>query len=134
MRLRFAAILIVAGLITISCGGITDPSQNTVQTFSGTFSSTAPSGQAFTAAAGGELTVKLTALSPVSSSPVGIAWVYQNSDGTCSQNSLFQNQFSQLNVPAISGAQITKGSYCIVVYDVVGFTTPETYTMTVSHP
>ncbi|HEY1912333.1 MAG TPA: hypothetical protein VGG73_15525 [Vicinamibacterales bacterium] len=134
MRLRFAAILIVAGLITISCGGITDPSQNTVQTFSGTFSSASPSGQAFTAAAGGELTVKLTALAPVSSSYVGVAWVYQNSDGSCSTNSLFSNQFSQLNVPAISGAQISKGAYCIVVYDVVGFTTPETYTMTVSHP
>ncbi len=134
MRLRFAAALVVAGLITISCGGIVDPSQNTIQTFSGTFSNGAPSGQAFTAANGGELTVKLVALAPVSSTYVGIAWVYANSDGSCSNNSLFSNQFSQLNVPAISGAQIVKGSYCIVVYDVVGSSTPENYTMTVSHP
>lgn len=97
MRARFAAILIAAGLITVSCGGITDPSQNQVETRSGSFAPGGSSAQAFTAANGGELTVKLTALSPISSSYVGIGWVYQNSDSSCSQNALYTNQFSQLN-------------------------------------
>jgi hypothetical protein len=46
---------------------------------------------------------------------------------------LQQNQFAQLNVPAIAGP-INQGRYCLMVYDVGAFTTTETYTITISHP
>src|SRR5712691_1309191 len=105
MRARFAAAfaLALAGALTIACGGIVSPSQNTVETFSGTI----PPGDAhpFSASKTGEIQVKLTALAPVSSTFVGMI-----------------------------SAQVISGRYCLVVYDYIGFTAPETYTVTVSHP
>jgi hypothetical protein len=136
MRARFAAAIAVAGLIMMSCGGIVDPSQNQVETFSGTIAAGGggQSAKAFTAAKGGELTVKITALSPITQTFIGVAWTQGASDGSCGGSVLFSTNFAQLNVPAISGANIIAGKYCIVVYDVGAFLAPETYTITVSHP
>jgi hypothetical protein len=137
MRVRFAALLAAAGLMTISCGGITDPSQNNVQTFSGAYAPGSYSaGFAFNAANGGELTVRITALAPSTTTYVGLLWSQAGSDGGCTSpgGALFQTNFAQLNVPAITGAQIVAGNYCIFAYDSVGLTTTETFTMTVSHP
>ena len=137
MRVRFAAVLLAAGLMTISCGGITDPSQNNVQTASGAFP---PGGQsagiAFTAANGGELTVRITALAPNSQTYVGLYWLQDASGGACTSygGNLFQTSFAQINVPVITGAQIVKGQYCIVLYDSVGLASAETFTVTISHP
>ncbi len=135
MRARFAAAfaLALAGALTIACGGIVSPSQNTVETFSGTI----PPGDAhpFSASKTGEIQVKLTALAPVSSTFVGMIWAQAGSDGGCKTSIggiLFQT-IAQLNVQAIS-TQIISGRYCLVVYDYIGFTAPETYTVTVSHP
>ena len=132
MRARFAAALAVAGAIT-ACGGIVTPSQNTVETFSGTI----PPGGAhgFSASKTGEIQVKLTALSPVSSTFVGLVWAQAGGDGGCTSTVggiLFQTA-AQLNVQAIS-TQILSGRYCLIVYDVIGFTATENYTVTVSHP
>jgi hypothetical protein len=139
MRVRFAAALAVAGLITMSCGGIVDPSQNKVDTFSGAFApgSFDPVGHKFTSSAGGELTVRMTALAPISSSFVGLIWAQTSSDGNCNQSNMgptLAQVNAQLNVPAISGQQIVSGTYCIFVYDPVGYPGAETYSMTVSHP
>jgi len=135
MRARFAAAfaLALAGALTIACGGIVSPSQNTVETFSGTI----PPGGAhpFSASKTGEIQVKLTALAPVSSTFVGLVWAQAASDGGCTASVggiLFQT-VAQLNVQAIS-TQIISGRYCLIVYDYIGFTAPETYTVTVSHP
>ena len=134
MRARFAAafVLALAGALTIACGGIVSPSQNTVDTFSGTI----PPGGAhpFSASKTGEIQVKLTALAPVSSTFVGMIWAQAGSDGGCTSvgGILFQT-IAQLNVQAIS-TQIISGRYCLVVYDYIGFTAPETYSVTVSHP
>jgi hypothetical protein len=137
MRARFAAVLLAAGLMTISCGGITDPSNNSVQTSSGAF---APGGQSagipFTASNGGELTVRITALAPNAQTYVGIYWLQDASGGACSSYGglLYQSQFAQVNVPAITGSQINKGQYCIVLYDSVGLSQTETFTIQISHP
>jgi hypothetical protein len=139
MRVRFAAALAVAGLISMSCGGITDPSNNTVDTFTGAFSpgSFDPSGHKFVAANGGELTVEITALAPIISSYVGLIWAQTSSDGNCNPLNMgptLAQVNAQLNVPAISGAQIVSGTYCIFVYDAAGLPGTETYTVRVSHP
>ena len=135
MRARFAAVLVLAlaGAMSIACGGIVTPSQNTVDTFSGTI----PPGGAhpFSASKTGEIQVKLTALAPVSSTFVGLVWAQAGSDGGCAGSIggvLFQT-VAQLNVQAIS-TQILSGRYCLIVYDYIGFTATETYTVTVSHP
>jgi hypothetical protein len=135
MRVPAAILLVVAGIVTASCGGITDPSKNTVEPFSGTLAVGGNAAHQFTASKTGEISVKITALAPTSNTFVGIIWAQAASDGNCTQSLgiLQQNNFAQLNVPAISGA-IISGRYCIIVYDVGAFTAPQTYTISVSHP
>jgi hypothetical protein len=135
MRVSAAAVLAVAGLISISCGGITDPSKNTVDTFSGTLTvGGQPGVHPFSSSKNGEIAVKVTALAPVSNTYVGLIWLQAQSDGNCSGNVItLQQTLAQLNFTAISNV-ISSGRYCLVVYDAVGFTATETYTVTVSHP
>ena len=131
-RFRAALVLAVAGALSVSCGGIIDPSQNQMETFSGTIA-VGGSGPIhfFSAAKTGEISVKITALSPSSGTLVGLIWA-QASGGACNGQFL-QNTLAQLNVPAIS-TQIISGSYCIQLGDAGYFSTAQTYTLTVSHP
>jgi hypothetical protein len=137
MRLFAATALAVAGLITISCGGIVDPSKNTVDTFTGTIAVGGSAVHPFSASKTGEISVKVTSLAPVQNTFVGLIWAQAANDGSCSATSVGgvyqQNNFAQQNVPAISGS-ILQGRYCLHVYDVGAFTATETYTVTVSHP
>src|SRR5712692_4846878 len=105
MQLRFsAALVLAAALLGAGCGGIVDPSQNTVETFSGTI---AVGGQGtahgFSASKTGEISVKVTALTPSSSNTfVGVIWTGRSSTGTCTGQlgSLFgQNNFAQVGLP-----------------------------------
>ncbi len=138
MHARFLAALLVAALGAWGCGGIVDPSQNQTDTFSG---SIAVGGQGtphgFSASKTGEISVKITALTPSTSNTfVGVLWTGRNSNGDCSGslgNIFGQNNFAQLGLPAIS-TQILSGGYCLLLYDVGTFTTTESYTVTVSHP
>jgi hypothetical protein len=132
MRVPAAALLAAAGLVTISCGGITDPSKNQVETFPGTLAVGGIAQHPFTASKTGEISVKITALAPSSNTVVGLWWVQATNDGTCTQNT-YQQTVAHLNVPAIAGP-IVAGKYCIIVYDVGTFTAPQTYTLSVSHP
>jgi hypothetical protein len=132
MRVPAAALLAVAGLVAASCGGITDPSKNQVEPFSGTLPVGGLMAHPFTASKTGEISVKITALAPSSNAVVGLSWVQATSDGTCTQ-SAFQQTYAQLNIPAIAGP-IISGRYCILVYDVGAFAVPQTYTLSVSHP
>jgi len=132
MRVPAAALLAVAGLVAASCGGITDPSKNQVETFPGTLPVGGLTQHPFTASKTGEISVKITALAPSSNALLGLSWVQATNDGTCTQNT-YQQTFAQLNFPAIAGP-IVSGRYCIIVYDAIGFTAPQTYTISVSHP
>jgi hypothetical protein len=140
MRFRFtvaAAFALTTALIA-GCGGIVDPSQNTTDTFTGTIPVGGQSvAQGFSASKTGEISVKVTQLTPSSSNTfVGVLWTGRDSNGACAGQlgGVFgQNGFAQIGLPAIS-TQIQQGGYCILLYDVGTFTTTETYTMTVSHP
>jgi hypothetical protein len=131
MRFRFAAVLGVAALLTISCGGVTDPSHNTLETWS----STVPVGGSspvytFNVSNTGEFTIIVTAMSPVSNAVLGSIFGQMTSSGCAA---IQQNNFTVLNAVALSGS-IVKGSYCIVVYDVGSLIAPENFTMSISHP
>jgi len=132
MRVPVATVLAVAGLVAVNCGGITDPSKNTIEPFSGTLPVGLSVEHRFSASKNGEISVKLTALAPTSNGLVGLAWVQAANDGACTPTT-YQQTFAQLNVPAIAGA-IPSGKYCIIVYDIGQFTVPQTYTIAVSHP
>ena len=80
----------------------------------------------------GEISVKITALSPSSNTLVGLLWAQSSTAGAC-DGQLLQNTIAQLNIPAISN-QILSGNYCIQLYDAGYFGVAQTYTVTVSHP
>ena len=132
-RFRAAFVLAVAGALSVSCGGIVDPSKNQVETFPGTI---AVGGRGpvhpFSSSKTGEISVKITALSPSSNTLVGLLWAQSSTAGAC-DGQLLQNTIAQLNIPAISN-QILKGDYCVQLYDAGYFGVAQTYTVTVSHP
>src|ERR1700687_781945 len=110
MRLRFSAALALAraGALSISCGGIVDPSKNTVEPFSGTVQPGGNSAHGFSASKTGELAIKVVSLSPVSSTVIRVLWVQASGDGTCSGGLLQNNTFATAGLTSISG-QIISG-------------------------
>jgi hypothetical protein len=131
MRIRFAAAVAIAALTAAACGGVTDPSKNTLDTFSDTVAVGGTSRvYTFNASNTGEFTIIVTAMSPVSNAVLGSIFG-QNTSGGCAP--LQQNNFTVLNAVALSGS-IVKGSYCVVAFDVGGLLAPENFTMTISHP
>ena len=131
MRPFIAIAIACAGLMAAGCGGITDPSKNTVDNVTGTLQVGGANVHPFTSSKTGELAVKLTALAPTSSAVVGLLWTQATNDGTC--GGVLQQAFAQLNVPAISGP-VSSQRYCIVVQDVGSIAVPQTYTLAISHP
>lgn len=132
-RLSAAFVLALAGAASISCGGITDPSQNTVVPFSGTVQPGQARAHWFSSSKTGEIQVKVLTLTPASQPVIGVQWVQGANDQTCNGGLLQDNRFATANTTAISG-QIVSGAYCIIMYDSVGLTLPATYSITVSHP
>jgi hypothetical protein len=130
-----AAALALAGLITVSCGGVTDPSQNQTETFNGTVATRGGSSNPiwFNVSNTGEFTVKVTSFTPNYSGT--FATYYGQGDGSTCLQLLQQNSFSTVNAPVLQG-QIFKGLYCVVVADQVGAfpAAGEAFTMTISHP
>jgi hypothetical protein len=132
-RLSAAFLLALAGALSISCGGIVDPSQNQVESFSGTVQPGSGRAHWFSTSKTGEIQVKVLTLTPASQPVIGVQWVQGANDQTCNGGLLQLNQFATANSTAISG-QIVSGAYCIIVYDSVGLTLPANYSITVSHP
>jgi hypothetical protein len=132
-RISAAFLLALAGALSISCGGIVDPSQNTVDPMSGTIQPGSARAQWFSAPKTGEIAVKILTLTPASVPFIGVQWVQGGNDQTCNGGLVQVNQFATANTTAISG-QIVSGPYCIIVYDSVGLTQPANYTGTISHP
>src|SRR3954464_6460869 len=129
MRLSAALVLAVAGALTVRCGGIVDPSQNTIESFSGTVQPASARAHWFTTSKTGELAIKVVTLTPASSPVIGVQWVQGASDKSCNGALLQVNQFATANSTAVSG-QILSGDYCVIMYDSVGLTQPSNYSIT----
>jgi len=76
MRSLSASVLalVAAGLLTVSCGGIVDPSKNQMESFSGEVAPQGFSSHPFKTDRTGEISIKLTALAPQYNVPLGIIW------------------------------------------------------------
>jgi hypothetical protein len=137
MRWRFAAAMIAAAALTLSCSGIVDPSKNVTETFSGTIpvQGTAIPGHFFSVSKTGEFTVKVTSMQPNATLFFGTILSQGPSNGACTGNLpiLQQNSFGTVNTPLLTGS-IYSGNYCVFLFDIGTFTAPQTYTLTVSHP
>ena len=124
---RFIAAVLVA-LAASACGCIANPSSNQTETFTGIVQ---PGGNAgthpFTASKSGEITVTVTNMNPTWNGYLTVAWLGAGCSGF-----IQENDFTLVGRSAIAGP-ITKGSYCIAMFD-AGFLLPEAYTITVSHP
>src|ERR1700712_391738 len=105
MRFRIPAafLLALAGALSVSCGGIVDPSQNQVDPISGTIQPGSARAHWFSAPKTGEIQVKLLTLTPASVSFIGVQWVQGGNDQTCNGGLLQVNQFATANSTAISG-------------------------------
>ena len=131
-RTSAAFLLALAGALSISCGGIVDPSKNAIETFAGTIQPGGARAHAFSSSKTGEIAIKVVTLTPASQPVIGVQWL--QGDGTNCNGGLLQvNQFATAGTTAIAG-QILSGSYCVIVYDSVGLTLPANYSITVSHP
>jgi hypothetical protein len=137
MRKCLVALLVV--IVAAACGGPTDPSDNTVVSFSGTVQPSNIDIKTFTISNTGEINVRLTALSPGAGVLIGVLYG-QNVGGTCQQ---FQTNFvnnSSIGRSVLSGAIIIEGPYCVAVFDPVNVATAnpwpvaQDYTLEVSHP
>jgi hypothetical protein len=133
MGFREVATAAVIACTLPACGGIVDPSKNTVQTFPGVFE---PGGSGpvhdFSASRNGEFFVTLTALAPDATAVVAISFG-QRTSGGCA---LITSTVAAVGRQALGGP-LDKGSYCVQVSD-SGLGTPlsgpQTYSLRVSFP
>jgi hypothetical protein len=136
-RVRLAAALGL-GLMALSCGGPTDPSKNTVETFSG---SVQPLNfgplHTFNVPNLGEITVTVTSITP-GNTFLGVLYG-QPTGNACGiiQNNIISS--SNVGRTALSGSIIIKGQYCVQLFDPVNsvgapLTVAQNYTVQVSHP
>ncbi len=118
--------------MTASCGGVIDPSKNTVTPFSGTLAPGAQVDHRFTVDKNGEVIVTMTSVAPTpSNGSIGVGLAQAVSTG-CSPLSGYissgvvnrQVQFGLLN----------KGQYCVLIFDPGILTGSVSYAGTVSHP
>jgi len=133
MRVRFAPafVLALAGLLTVSCGGISSPSQNQQETFSGTLQVGGGARFPVNIANNGEFSVKITALSPTPTAFVGTLFALGSN---CEGSPIQVNNFSTLNSPALVGAIFQKGAYCVAIFDVGALAVAQNFSLVVSHP
>jgi hypothetical protein len=129
--MHLLAVLLVAGaVISAGCGGVTDPSSNTVESFSGSLSPGGVATHTFSAGKNGEVQLKLTAIAPNPASLIGWA-LGLPVNSLCSA-------FTSITTAGLNTAAVTypvnKGSYCVQVYEAGTSTVTQTYTIQVSHP
>jgi len=132
--MRFPALAGSACLLLVlaSCG-ISSPSNNTVENFSGSVGPGGLASHSFSVArSGGEIQVTITALGPSPSAFMGVALGQPVAD-RCSPLIGYVNNTALLNRQALGGP-IDKGNYCVAIYDPGTLTVTQTYTLRVSHP
>jgi hypothetical protein len=130
MLIRIGAAVSLAAMLS-ACGGISSPSQNTVDTFTGTVTPGNADTHLFNVSKNGEVFVTITALAP-DNIVVGVL-IGQQTSGGCAPLLGYTNNFAQRGAQALGGG-IDKGSYCVAVFDSGGVTQATTYSLRVSHP
>jgi hypothetical protein len=137
---RLVAAAAVA-LATVACGSSstsstpstpTTPTASTTETFSGTITANGGHTYPFNSSSG-TLTLTLTTVAPVSTTPIGISLGTWSGVSCTVGTGLFNDAATQGT--SITGQVSTIGSLCARVYDGAGLlTAPTTYTITVVHP
>jgi len=132
----FAASALTLCCLAAGCGGVTDPSQNTTTPFSGIMNHGDPiQFFPFSTSKTGEVSAKITSLTPVSNVIMQILVAQANGDGSCTGNlGLVTPQLAaQLNVSVFLG-QLQGRRYCFGIFEGTPLTQAENYAGTISHP
>jgi hypothetical protein len=120
----------LAALLTGACGGIIDPSQNTITPFDGVLQPLGRNGHQFDVRRSGEVDLKITALSNADA-VLRVSY----GQGNCNNAVLLNAGFRQLNNIGVGGNVFSEGPHCAVIEDALGaLSGPATYTLRVSHP
>lgn len=127
---RLLAVVLVAAVVSAGCGGVTDPSSNTVESFSGSLSPGGVAIHTFSAGKNGEVQLKLTAIAPNAASL--IAWFLGQPVSTvCSP-------FTSITSAGLNSAPfaypVNKGTYCVEILEPGTSSVVQSYTIQVSHP
>jgi hypothetical protein len=132
---RLSGLCAAVGLAALvsACGGLIDPSKNTVETFSGTLQPGAFTNHFYAVGKNGEITVTMTSVVPPP--PNGaIAFGIGQSQGTnCFILGSAYIAQGIVNRPVQFGF-LEKGSYCVQVFDPGVLTAAVTYSGSFSHP
>ena len=136
-KARLAAALMVA-LVASACGGPTDPSKNTTDSFSGSVQplNTGPV-HTFSVPNLGEITVSVTTITP-GNTFLGVLYG-QLAGNNCQPIQQNVASSSNLGRTVLTGQIILKGTYCVVAFDPINLvgtplTVVQNYTLQVSHP
>ncbi len=131
MRLRSVVIVVLLAALPLAACGIATPSDNTIEDVSGTIPVKGGDYHSYTFKRTGEVEVRITSITPSPSASLGIG-IGQVTSGTCT---LLQGYLSSLVANrAVNFPSLTKGDYCLLVYDTGVLTTTTTYSGTISHP
>jgi hypothetical protein len=132
MRLGLACLIVTALAVgSVGCGGVTDPSQNVVETFTGIVTVGGLDFKTFNISRSGEFSISVLSLTPPAS-VFFIVQLGQVSGGSCA--ALFSTNLATAQHTVLTGPITSPGTYCVQVADQGVFTVPETYTVQVSHP
>jgi hypothetical protein len=127
---RLVITLLLAAAATAACG-ISTPSSNTIETFSGTLEVGGSQRHEFRAGRAGEFEITVTSLTPDGSVFVGTQ-VAQVAGGSCSVL-LGRNFFSVVGRLSLNGP-ISSGQYCVDIFDSGYLARAQSYTLRVSRP
>ena len=133
MRIQLA-LVVAAALALSACGGVTSPSSNTVENFTGTLSINVGDTKihTFSASKTGELSVVIQSLTPTPATTTYFGvYLGLSQNGGCS---VYQsNTFAILGQQALGGT-INSGNYCVMIADVGYLRNTTQYSLKVSHP
>lgn len=135
MAFRPVLALGLVAALTAGCSGISSPSNNQNDTFSGivtpeTGSTTAPITHTFSVSRTGEMSVRVTSITPNNASLIGLA-LGNLVNGGCSVYNI--NNLTGLNRDVFISS-VFRGSYCLQVFNGGGVAAPQNYQLTVNHP
>ena len=130
VQIRILASCCLAALLAAGCGGVIDPSQNTVEEKSGTIVPGGLSFQMFSVSKNGEFEIRITNLN---NADAFLHMAYGPDAGGCTGASL-GDAYRQLNQAGFGGS-IQKGNYCVYLRDdLLALKSESPYTLRISHP
>jgi hypothetical protein len=128
-RRRVVPVLLAA-VLAAGCGGVIDPSKNTVEEFSGTLAPLAFAIHQFTVDKNGEFEIRIVALS---NADAILRVSYGPESGGCT-GATYRDAYMRLNQVGFGGL-ISPGRYCAYLQDDLGaLSQPATYRVRISHP